>query len=538
MAAPRISIRPAVSYEPIVRALAKFILVASTLFIVFAALFPFDFYFPNHGVWQQIAREFDSAPEPPLLDDRIQNLVLFMPFGFGLAATIRARRKTARTVARITGALVGGAILSLTIEVLQVFLGFRDPTWSDVIMNMLGSVAGAAIVAFGGEQLLDAIAPPLASLKPYTTFTNVTLVLIAYTLLQFAAPFLARGRGSLEDWDNGFPLLIGNEATGERPWHGTVWQVDLAARSASAEEVARIFESGTAREVLADALVGSYTTEGPGPYADRAGLLKPLTWTPQPADPPAAGPPAATEPAHVSPDRWLRTPAAIAPAIHRIRNSAQFTLVATIAPDHPDQRGPARIVSISGSTLVRNVSLMHAEHDLAIRLRTPLLGRDGLAPEALVDDVFESSGKKEIVLTYADPLLVVYVDRAERGRLEITPEAAVIWRLYPRVGWKVKLTRYGFRSYAAVYRLLVFIPFAALLSAATALSRKPLKAQALIVVGSILVTTIILELILGSLTASGFQPRNLAISLFIAFGSVAAMRLRPAPRSYGPIHRR
>src|SRR5687768_16045214 len=102
---------------------------------------------------------------------------------------------------------------------------------------------------------------------------------------------------------------------------------------------------------------------------------------------------------------------------------------------------------------------MQDRADLSLSLRTPLLGDDGSAPEGLVDGVFDSTQPRHVVVTYAEPLMVVYVDGVECGLMEITPEAEFIWRLYPRGGWKVRLGAYGFRSYAVVYRLLVLVLF-------------------------------------------------------------------------------
>jgi hypothetical protein len=279
---------------------------------------------------------------------------------------------------------------------------------------------------------------------------------------------------------------------------------------------------------MRDALVASYETLGDGPFPDATGLNKPLAWSDRPLR--DGGMPATTaatsQPAHVNLDRWLRTTGAIAPAIHRIRGTSQFTLAASLAPDETYQTGPARIVSISGGVPRRNVSIMHDTRDLSLRVRTPLLGDDGSAPEGLIDGVFGTTDRRHVVVTYANPLLVVYVDGVERGRMEITPEAEFIWRLYPRGGWRVRLGTYGFRAYALVYRMLVFIPFAALLAAATALSGRPWTTQLAVAAGAIVIVAVLLELIMGSMMPSGFQVRNLIMSIAIASLALAAMRVR------------
>ena len=531
----KITLRPVVSYEPIVRALAHFVLAASILLIFFAALFPFDFHFPGTGFVHEVRRRFDSSPEPAVLQDRVQNVLFFVPLGIGLAASIRPKRGRA-TAARLLGGLVLGAAVSLTVETLQCFLGYRDPTWTDVAMNTLGAVIGAAVVTFAvNRHVEESMALPFARLKPYATFRNVTVVLVVYTVAQLLIPFRAGNRGRLDNWDVNFPLIVGNEAGGERGWVGRVWQVDLASRAASADEARQIHDAGHARDVLRESLVASYRTLSDGPFFDATGLNKPLARSDQPrrddddsTTTTAAAATPTSQPAQVNLDRWLRTTGAIAPGIHRIRGTSQFTLSATIAPDETYQTGPARIVSISGGVYRRNVSIMHDTRDLSLRVRTPLLGDDGSAPEGLIENVFETTDPLHVVVTYANPLLVVYVNGAERGRMEITPEAEFIWRLYPRTGWRVRLGTYGFRAYALVYRMLVFVPFAALLAAATALSGKPVRAQLAIIAGAIVAVAVVLELIMGSMMPSGLQVRNLIMSVAIASLAVAAMRIRPS----------
>jgi glycopeptide antibiotics resistance protein len=530
----RISIVPTVSYEPLIGAIAKFILAVSIFGILFAGLFPFDFQFPKSGLAYHVRTWFDHSPEPAILADKVQNILFFVPFGFGVAAVIRRGRIVARNVTRVIVALVLGFALSITVELLQVFLGFRDPTWVDVLMNTTGAGAGALLLVSTRDQSLRAIAKPLMRLSPYVTFRNVAAVLVVYVIVQLLLPLATMNRGRLANWDHAFPLLVGNETNGERGWGGNVWRVNLWSRAANGDQVKRLLDDPSAAEILKPFACGSYELLGPGPYPDRSDTLPPLEWVGEAAgEPPATNPATTSHPASITPQRWLRTSGGAARAVHRIRSSSEFTLSTMIAPAVEDQRGPARIVSISGDGHVRNFSLMHDYHQLSLRLRTPLIGPDGSAPEAIVDDVFDSTQPKHIVITYADAVMIAYVDGVERGRMEITPEAALIWRLYPRSGWKVKLGQYGFRSYAAIYRVLVLVPFAALLAAMVSLGRFDRRQQLLAIAGAVILFSLALELILGSLTASGFQLQNLFISVAIcamALLGLRGMRARSALR--------
>lgn len=60
----------------------------------------------------------------------------------------------------------------------------------------------------------------------------------------------AQPGGDLSNWDDNFPLLLGNEATGDRPWRGVFHRVAIYGRALSAEEVRRNHTAGQ-RHLLA-----------------------------------------------------------------------------------------------------------------------------------------------------------------------------------------------------------------------------------------------------------------------------------------------
>jgi hypothetical protein len=50
--------------------------------------------------------------------------------------------------------------------------------------------------------------------------------------------------GSIANWSDEFPLLLANEKTGDRPWHGELHLVAIYSRALSEEEIARNFAAG------------------------------------------------------------------------------------------------------------------------------------------------------------------------------------------------------------------------------------------------------------------------------------------------------
>ena len=100
---------------------ARNILIVSTLLILYTTLFPFDFTFPSQLNAADIPYAFDySLTKRFVFADFPLNVLLFIPFGFGLAAIPSGKRI-------YRGLLVGfvvlaGGLLSTSIEIAQVFL--------------------------------------------------------------------------------------------------------------------------------------------------------------------------------------------------------------------------------------------------------------------------------------------------------------------------------------------------------------------------------------------------------------------------------
>jgi hypothetical protein len=55
--------------------------------------------------------------------------------------------------------------------------------------------------------------------------------------------------GSLDSWDSGYRLLLGNEASGDRPWLGELYLVAIYDRALSEAEVTQNFGAGPGRPV-------------------------------------------------------------------------------------------------------------------------------------------------------------------------------------------------------------------------------------------------------------------------------------------------
>lgn len=515
MSAVKIRILPPGSYptiEGLVRGLRIFILVVSLLAILFAATFPFDFTPSVRG------RPFDWRwnPYDPGYTDRIENILLFVPFGFGLASVIRSR-KFMRAI-QLSAALTLGAILTTSVEIIQMYVSFRDPSLADLWCNTLGSVTGAILFMLSGEKALRMAARQLLRLKPLAEPSLLAGLLTAYSLLHLAAPLVIRNPADLSVWDTTMPLIVGNELSGDRGWHGAIRQIVLADRAASARQAYDLAHGADPASIFGSSLIGHYELKGQAPYSDLSGHLPPLQWADKPSEP------TSDDLVMVSPTNWLRTAVAVAPATWRIRQSRQFTLACLVQTFNPDQHGPARILSISRKVGDHNLQIGQEYSSLSLRVRTAVRSM----PDLDLAGAFADTHWHHIVVTHKDAQIVAYLDGYEHGRVQITPEAKVIWRLYPRGGVRLRMEKYGLGSYAAIYRLLVFIPFSALLGAMLRTGRWNAKMKRWIAVLAILAMTAPLETILALQTAAGFQLKNPLISLAIELVTLWAVTRKKA----------
>ena len=89
--------------------------------------------------WQRVTwvpfHGFEDRPS-----DVLVNFLLFVPFGWSFAKT----RGVGRSVAVVTVATIAAAaVVSIVVEIPQLFYRLRDPSATDVVMAMCGAAAGS-----------------------------------------------------------------------------------------------------------------------------------------------------------------------------------------------------------------------------------------------------------------------------------------------------------------------------------------------------------------------------------------------------------
>jgi VanZ family protein len=129
------------------RSVIFWLLLVVLALIVYGSLYPFNFK-PDaiDGGVLEALRQLSWARAGRA--DRISNVLLYLPLGFCLFLWLELRwpRAPAMIIATVLGSL-----LSLTIEVAQVYISTRVPSLADLTLNALGTLLGAtAGLAWGG----------------------------------------------------------------------------------------------------------------------------------------------------------------------------------------------------------------------------------------------------------------------------------------------------------------------------------------------------------------------------------------------------
>jgi VanZ family protein len=471
------------------RILARWFLAAVVLMVLFCGMFPFDFTFRFSTAIRDIRDRFD-----PTIDqlwtagDGLENVVFFMPVGAALSIIVwdDQRRSRARQAARFGLAVLFAAMLSGTVELSQVWLASRDPSLADMCSNTTGAIVGLVLFGLIGEPFIK-----LGTfLVLWLTTTNLWQVFLAAALLGYAvalaAPIALVEVGDLHKWRTDEPLLIGNETDGVRHWDGVVSDVWLADHAIDPQQVATLLGGGGPANMLGDSLVLAFDLHGGGPYRDITGHSANLVWTPnyhrgarpgatQPDATDEEGPRCGSAGVRVSRDWYLRTPDnGAAAAISRIAHSGAFTLVIDLTVHDLDHGfGWPHIFSISHDGVTCDLQLLQEHRRLELHVRSSATGHAGSDPEFIFPDFFTRTQPQRIVVSYDHGQLIGATDRNPNAyTVRLSPEACMIWKIYPRPYWEYRMDSNGQVIASAIYRGVTFVLFGLLLGGIVRIFRR------------------------------------------------------------------
>ena len=103
----------------------------------------------------------------------------------------------------------------------------------------------------------------------------------------------------------------------------------------------------------------------------------------------------------------------------RLVNGKGLTLELWLHTEDMNQSGPARILSYSLNTGLRNFTLAQSDDELVVRLRTTKTSLNGMNPHLIVDDTFDHRGLKHMAIVYDFLEQTVYIDGEQRAKSDI-----------------------------------------------------------------------------------------------------------------------
>lgn len=484
------------------------VLILSVLGIIYLTLFPFQIHFAHPHSFHGSPFLLGDSPKAVGTSDFFLNVLLFVPFGFGLSLQL-CKRRIGRWTTTLA-ALVAGACVSYTVELLQLYIPGRDSGWEDVISNTTGSVAGTFVFALCGAAILEWVSKHADSFEDWLSPRRMALSLAVYFAFCFGISIPLQKETRLSNWDTQCSLIVGNDATGQNPWRGQIFVLQIWNR-ALPEQTIRGMKRQESNEDIRAGLLGSYDFTSAPPYQDQRTLLPALAWTPaQPHFMNARAP-------ELDAQSWLRTKGPVESLTREIEKSSQFTVHIVCAPAAA-QGASGRIVSLSQSSENINFYLRQEGANLVFWIRNPL-SESGAFLAWTVRGAFEPGKVRDVVATYDGSDAFIYLDGNRVPRIyRLSPGASLIHKVF--------LTRTAdLDADVVVYETLIFLPAGLLIGIglhAGSWSRKNISGLWTLALG-LLVPAVLLEILLVVVSGRTIWLGNIALSLLFGLAGLLLM---------------
>ena len=367
--------------------------------------------------WLQLPMTPKTNIPPVAFVYSVANVVFFVPLGISLAYLLR--RRGFRWMLVFIIAQASGTGLSFFVETMQVFLPSRNSTVFDLITNSTGTFIGiyGLYLWISRTSLLSTLLS-----RPHLGFLLALYSAVILTPLAYGA--YSSHLWNPTNWDSTYPLLIGNEQTGDRSWEGRVYRLSILDRVLEdSDAITGNTKSSEFSMYDHITLIADYRFGGDGPFRDHAGSLPDLVWS-------TSRPAVSGDFARTDAQQWLICASSVAPMAERIKSTHAFTVDAMFAPSNTTQDGPARIVSFSKDTQHRNLTIGQEGTDLIVRIRTPITGLNGSELSFRVTDILTTGNVTRVILTYDAQNLRIYLnDVHSRHEVELTAGNRAIWFL-------------------------------------------------------------------------------------------------------------
>jgi glycopeptide antibiotics resistance protein len=475
-------------------------LIAAITGILFLTLFPFRFDFQSRPL---------GSPWPFLLGSGIKtsgpldvflNVLLFVPFGFGLAEKLREKK-----VSRLATLLIvwaAGAIFSYAIELAQFYMPMRDSGWEDVVSNSTGSLVGFFSFQILGTSTVLFLSRCEAGLRSWLTVTRVSVFLSIYFLSWFALSAVLQMQTRLSNWDPDCLLLVGNEPGGQSPWKGQVQQLRIADRAVSDIAALRL----TSGEIGAGAAISwraEYNLSGSAPFKDTHDFLPALSWAPPGSPPPS--PPPSPGPLVLNGKSWLSSRAPMSDLVADLQKTNQFAIHLICAAEET-HNGRGHIISIARSPFLADLTVRQEESNLVFWFRSPLSAKHAILGW-YIPNVFNDAQPRNLLYSYDGSDLSLFVNGKKSSRLYRLGPGTSLARI-------LRMVRPAeLQGYNDIYYSLVFFPAGIILGIAAQKYIHSSAANRLGVILYLLLPGFLLEFILTRVSGRPLWISNALLSI-------------------------
>ncbi|EAW36174.1 VanZ family protein [Lyngbya sp. PCC 8106] len=508
------------NFLTLLKTVAGAIFLVSILLILFTTLLPFNFVFPDNLSLDFIIDRFTKHSS---WTDLFANLLLFIPFGFSLAALID--RNDLNRSESIVIIFLCSLILSSSVEFSQVFLPSRAPTSVDLFSNSISGFLGSLSFYAIRDQLEEIPITSLGSLyrffRPLLSLPSLALLLIGYVITVSWLLWNLQTATQLNNWDDSFPLIIGDEFIRYRSWEGQMTGLCISNQAASPAQISQLFSDNNSCDAIADSLITDYDfTELKNSYSDQTGNLPDLKWIETPSNQ------VNEQGIFLGGNHALISTEPVKTLSQKIRQTSEFTLNTQITTSNSIQDGPARIITISDDVINRNFMIGQSGSELRVRLRNPITGRNGMEPEVQIFDVFSKPKTHHMVISYTGSELQIYLDSIENlYTIKFTPEAALFWTVFSSLSEKMPLNPQNNKLYWLLYHGLIFIPLGVILTLISTIYRGNLLFYMLLTLGGVVLPSFLIEGVLASSINGVWSWENVALNLGITVITWLALKL-------------
>jgi glycopeptide antibiotics resistance protein len=442
------------------------LLLAGLSFIIVATISPFTFIVPEGFSRNFILKEFNFGSN---IKDYLQNILLFIPFGIGLAKITAGKNLRKNLVKTLAITLLTSAIISISVELTQFLLPSRTSNLTDIIYNSLGGTFGGFIYC-QREEIIQFIIGIVTGNPQKLSIKSILYAIAGYCLLVILGVWILLISVNLSNWDDDFYLAIGNEVTGDRPWNGNLHSLYISDRSLNQSEVAQVFKQPDRFFTQLPNLVTSLVfTESQSFYQDSQQQLPHLLWQGNSSI-------AAINQANystiqtpsilVNSQQWLKTKQPASLLTKRLKNTSEFSLSLVVATNQLAQTGPARILAFSQGTKAHNLIVGQDNTNLNFRLRTPITGNNATQPEFLIPNVFNDQQVHQILITFAQKKLNFYVDQVDnKYTFEFNPSNSFLsYFPWEKKLWIINLQHFNLFKYQLFFYFIVLTPLLLLIA--------------------------------------------------------------------------